>query len=111
LQASAEGGGCAVAAVTVDGGAANADQAGLNEVATAAFTGWADELTGNLTAAGLGSPEAADLATLMIATLEGAHILCRAAGTIAPFDRAAAALLRTATNWDHRNSAASCGRS
>jgi hypothetical protein len=29
----------------------------------------------------------------MIVTLEGAHILCRAAGSISPFDRAAAALL------------------
>jgi hypothetical protein len=29
----------------------------------------------------------------MITTLEGAHNLCRAAGSIDPFDRAAAALL------------------
>ena len=36
---------------------------------------------------------AADLATLMIVTLEGAYILCRAAGSIAPFDSAAGALL------------------
>jgi len=37
--------------------------------------------------------QAVDLATLMIVALEGAHIPCRAAGGIDPFDRAAAALL------------------
>jgi len=46
----------------------------------------------------MSSSQAADLATLMIVTLEGAHILCRAAGSIAPFDRAAAALLSTLPN-------------
>ena len=59
------------------------------------FTGWVGELTGKLTHAGMSPSQAADLATLMIFTLEGAHILCRAAGGIAPFDRAAAALLST----------------
>ena len=93
MQASAEGGGCAVAAVTVDGGTAIADQAGLRDVATDGFTGWADEVAAKLTQAGISSSQAADLATLMIATLEGAHVLCRAAGTISPFDRAATALL------------------
>ncbi|MEU3785757.1 TetR/AcrR family transcriptional regulator [Streptomyces sp900129855] len=93
VQASAGGGGCAIAAVTVDGGAAIADQGSLRTVAAEAFTGWGDELAGKLTHAGMGASQAADLATLMIVTLEGAHILCRAAGSIAPFDRAAAALL------------------
>jgi TetR/AcrR family transcriptional repressor of lmrAB and yxaGH operons len=97
VQASADGGGCAVAAVTVDGGAAITDQAGLREVATTAFTGWTEELAGKLTAAGMSPPQATDLATLMITTLEGAHVLCRAAGSIDPFDRAAAAVLRTVT--------------
>jgi AcrR family transcriptional regulator len=93
VQASAGGGGCAIAAVTVDGGAAIADQDSLRNVAAEAFTGWAGELTGKLTRAGMSSSQAADLATLMIVALEGAHILCRAAGSTAPFDRAAAALL------------------
>jgi AcrR family transcriptional regulator len=93
VQASAGGGGCAVAAVTIDGGAAIADQSGLRTVAAEGFAGWVGELTGKLTHAGMSSSQAADLATLMIVTLEGAHILCRAAGSIAPFDRAAAALL------------------
>jgi TetR/AcrR family transcriptional regulator, lmrAB and yxaGH operons repressor len=93
VQASAGGGGCAVAAVTVDGGAAIADQDSLRNVAAEAFTGWVGELTEKLAHAGMSSSQAADLATLMIVALEGAHILCRAAGSIAPFDRAAAALL------------------
>ncbi|WP_412538176.1 TetR/AcrR family transcriptional regulator [Longispora sp. K20-0274] len=95
VLASAGGGGCAVAAVTVDGGAPIADQSGLLTVAAEAFTGWVGELTGKLTHAGMSPSEAADLATLMVVTLEGAHILCRAAGSVAPFDRAAAALLGT----------------
>ncbi|MFE6868165.1 TetR/AcrR family transcriptional regulator [Kitasatospora sp. NPDC057692] len=93
VQASAEGGGCAIAAVTVDGGAAIADQGGLCAVAAEAFAGWEGELAGKLAEAGMGSAQAAGLATLMIATLEGAHVLCRAAGSVAPFDRAAEALL------------------
>jgi len=41
----------------------------------------------------LPAEEAADLATLLITLLEGAHVLCRAAGTLEPFEQAA----RTAT--------------
>ncbi|MFI6151577.1 TetR/AcrR family transcriptional regulator [Kitasatospora sp. NPDC051170] len=93
VEASAGGGGCAIAAVTVDGGAAITDQVGLRAVAAEAFTGWEGELAGKLTDAGMDPSRAADLATLMITTLEGAHILCRAASSVEPFDRAAAALL------------------
>ncbi|MEV6978387.1 TetR/AcrR family transcriptional regulator [Kitasatospora sp. NPDC093806] len=93
VEASAGGGGCAVAAVTVDGGAAITDQGGLLAVAAEGFAGWVDELTGKLARAGMSPSRAAELATLMVVTLEGAHVLCRAAGSIAPFDRAAAALL------------------
>ncbi|MQY31444.1 hypothetical protein NRB56_70530 [Nocardia sp. RB56] len=40
------------------------------------------------------SPEAeADLARLLIALLEGAQVLCRAAGDREPFERAARAVL------------------
>jgi AcrR family transcriptional regulator len=93
-QAYAEGGGCAVAAITVDSGATAADRSDLRDVAAAAFAGWTGELTEKLTHAGMGSSQAAELATLLITTLEGTHVLCRATGDIAPFDRAAAALLR-----------------
>jgi AcrR family transcriptional regulator len=97
VQASAGGGGCAIAAVTVDGGAAIADQDGLRDLAAGAFAAWTGELAEKLERAGLGSSQATDLAALMIVTLEGAHILCRAAGSVEPFDRAAAALLLAMT--------------
>jgi TetR/AcrR family transcriptional repressor of lmrAB and yxaGH operons len=93
VEASAGGGGCAIAAVTVDGSARTQDRIGLRDTAGVAFTGWTSELAAKLTRAGMTTPRAADLATLMIVTLEGAHILCRAAGSIAPFDSAATALL------------------
>jgi hypothetical protein len=83
VQASARGGGCAIAAVTVTG-AVGKDQASLRDTAGAAFTGWIDELAAKLIQAGMGSPRATELASLMIVTLEGAHVLCRAAGSIAP---------------------------
>jgi TetR/AcrR family transcriptional repressor of lmrAB and yxaGH operons len=84
VQAAAEGCGCAVAAVTV-----GTDQAELRQVAEAAFSSWVDQLTERLTSAGLGSEQAADLATALIVLLEGAQVLCRAAGHLEPFDRAA----------------------
>ncbi|MFC5034273.1 MULTISPECIES: LmrA/YxaF family transcription factor [Streptomyces] len=90
--------GCAVAAVTIDGGAAIADRSSLRTVAAEGFTGWTGELAGKLTQAGMSPSPAADLATLLIVTLEGAHILCRAAGSTTPFDRAAAALLSALPN-------------
>lgn len=92
-EASARGGGCAIAAVTVDSSPAAGDRTGLRAIADVAFTGWISEIVAKLTEAGMTTPCATELASLMIATLEGAHILCRAAASIAPFDGAAAALL------------------
>ena len=88
VEASASGGGCAVAAITVPAGTDDGDGT-LRQVAASAFASWTTELAGLLAAAGLPPDEAADLATLLITLLEGAHIMCRAAGTIEPFDQAA----------------------
>ena len=88
VEESAAGGGCAVAAITVPAGAESGDDT-LRQVAAIAFASWAGQLAQLLTAAGLAPAEAADLATLLITLLEGAHIMCRAAGTIEPFDQAA----------------------
>jgi AcrR family transcriptional regulator len=88
VAASACGGGCAVAAVTVAAGA-DAGDADLRQVAATAFASWADQLAERLGAAGLAAGEAADLATTLIALLQGAHVLCRAAGHLQPFDQAA----------------------
>lgn len=85
VRTSTEGGGCAVAAITV------ADSSELRQVADTAFTSWIDQLTERLTAAGLPRRDATDLATTLVTLLEGAHVLCRAAGDLTPFDRAARA--------------------
>jgi len=88
VAASACGGGCAVAAITVTAGVHDGSEA-LRQVAAAAFAAWVDQLAERLTAAGLPPGEAADLAATLIALLQGAHVLCRAAGTLEPFDQAA----------------------
>ena len=88
VEESAAGGGCAVAAITVPAGAESGDDS-LRQVAASAFASWEEQLAQRLAAAGLAPAEAADLATLLITLLEGAHIMCRAAGTIEPFDQAA----------------------
>ena len=88
---SSAGCSCAVAAVAMADGAA-ADPT-LREVSAAALGSWVDTLAGRLTVAGLPGADAGDLATTLITLLEGAHVLCRAAGSIAPFDRAARAAL------------------
>jgi TetR/AcrR family transcriptional regulator, lmrAB and yxaGH operons repressor len=89
VEASAAGGGCAVAAITVG---ADADNDGLRQVAADALASWADQLAELLTSSGLASGEAADLAAMLIALLQGAHVMCRAAGTLQPFDQAARAV-------------------
>ena len=90
VRASAEGGGCAVAAVTVDTGLeAGAKDPGLRRIADSAFSGWTGQLAERLTAAGLEPEPARDLAATLVILLEGAHVLCRASGDLEPFDRAA----------------------
>lgn len=102
VAASAEGAGCAVAAVTV-----GPDADGLRELANTAFTSWVDELAGRLRVAGLAAGAATDLATSLVVLLEGAHVLCRAAGSVEPFERVARTVLaglrdRTGETADHR---------
>jgi TetR/AcrR family transcriptional regulator, lmrAB and yxaGH operons repressor len=97
VRASATGGGCAVAAVTVDT-SLSADDPGLRQVAATAFSSWSDQLAERLAAAGVDPAEAADFATMLITLLEGAHVLSRAAGDLEPFEqatRAAHTLIRS----------------
>jgi TetR/AcrR family transcriptional regulator, lmrAB and yxaGH operons repressor len=94
VQASANGGGCAVAAVTVDTdlepSKSNArGDPDLHQIADTAFSAWTDQLAERLTASGLEPGRAQDVATTLITLLEGAHVLCRAARDLAPFDRVA----------------------
>jgi len=100
VRASAEGGGCAVAAVTVDTGLESATAStaepdlNLRHVADAAFSGWSDQLAERLTVSGLEPVRARDLATTLIVLLEGAHVLCRASRDLAPFDSVARTAVR-----------------
>jgi AcrR family transcriptional regulator len=88
VQASAAGGGCAVAAVTVGSGLESGERE-LRQIADSVFSGWAQQLAERLSASGLESGRAQDLATTLIILLEGAHVLCRASGDVEPFERAA----------------------
>ena len=90
VEESTRGSGCAVAAVTVD-----PDRGGdaLRRIAADAFASWIAQLTDTLTTAGMTPDGAADLACLLINLLEGAHVLCRAAGSLEPFDRAGRAAM------------------
>jgi AcrR family transcriptional regulator len=88
---SSTGRGCAVAAVAMSHQGPS-DQA-LRQASVAAFDSWVDVLADRLAATGLPPDDADDLATTLITLLEGAQVLCRAAGSIEPYDR----MCRTAT--------------
>ena len=86
VERSAGGVSCAVAAVVVEAAQVDAD---LTAVAHGALQSWVDALGQQLRRTGLGAADALALGTLLVTFLEGAHLLCRAAGSIAPFDRGA----------------------
>lgn len=83
VQASTEGGGCVVAAATVD-----ADET-LRRIAADTFDSWVEQLAERFITTGLTEREATDLSTTLITLLEGAHVLCRAEGGLEPFDQVA----------------------
>lgn len=89
LAASMTGGGCAIAAITVGAGGRDFGEVDLRRIAADIFASWSQALTGLLESAGLPRAEAADLATTLITLLEGAHIMCRAAGNLVPFEQVA----------------------
>jgi len=91
LADSASGYGCAVAAVAVD---TDEEDEGNRAAAHTIFHGWASRLSHALVAAGQDHAQAEDLSTYLIGLLEGAHVLCRAAGTTDPFERIARSALR-----------------
>ncbi|WP_308165151.1 TetR/AcrR family transcriptional regulator [Nocardia noduli] len=89
VEASTAGGGCAVAALTV----APEDER-LRQIAAGAFDSWTAALAERLLAAGVPELRAAeDLAAMLIGLLEGAHITCRAAGAMGPFEQASRAAI------------------
>jgi TetR/AcrR family transcriptional regulator, lmrAB and yxaGH operons repressor len=86
---SAQGAGCAVAAACTESDTGSP----LQLASRAALSSWRKLLAARLTGAGAEETGAWHLASLLVSTLEGAHVLCRAEGSIEPFDAAAAALL------------------
>jgi len=79
--------GCGVLAVVVD---SRPDVPEAVEGARIIFGRWHEGITDLLVASGYAAPRAARLATLMVAAIEGAIVLCRARGDVAPLDDVAA---------------------
>ncbi|MCU0685918.1 MAG: TetR/AcrR family transcriptional regulator [Polyangiaceae bacterium] len=84
--------GCAIAAVANERLAVPA----LAERAAAVFASWEAALVGQLVGLGVAPPEARAFATLVLASLEGALVLCRANGNVAALDRVETSLVAAA---------------
>ena len=84
VEQSAGGVGCAVAAVTIESAQLDPD---LTKVANTALTSWVTVVEARLRKAGAGDAAAAALSVLLVGFLEGSYVLCRAAGSVEPFDR------------------------
>ncbi|GAA5166117.1 TetR/AcrR family transcriptional regulator [Pseudonocardia eucalypti] len=81
--------GCTVAAITL---AEGADGPALRSAAREIFGRWQRSFRECLLRAGVPEQRAVEMATLLIAGLEGALVLCRAEGGTEPLDRVAAAM-------------------
>ena len=78
--------GCAVAGVAIDAGE---DEAELLALTRSTFRAWTDLLATQLAAAGLPAGRASSVSTITLASMEGALILCRAEGDVAPLEAVA----------------------
>jgi AcrR family transcriptional regulator len=83
--------GCVVAGVAVD---TSPDETALMDVVREAFRSWTALVAGQLTSSGIPGPRAASIALATLAAMEGALILCRAEGDVAPLEAVAGELLR-----------------
>jgi AcrR family transcriptional regulator len=93
--------GCPVVAVAAEADAGSSAIA----AAAAAFGRWQDVIAHALLGAGVGRTDARRLATLVVASIEGAILLCRARRDIRPLrdvHRALEATLRAAMSWHGR---------
>jgi TetR/AcrR family transcriptional regulator, lmrAB and yxaGH operons repressor len=88
LVLSDGGPGCAAGAVVQDAGGGP----GLAAAADGTFRAWVAAITAEFVGTGMPEPAAESFATLMIAALEGVHLLCRAAGGPEPFEAVARSL-------------------
>jgi len=78
--------GCPIAAVTVE---SHEEAPQLAEAAAAAFARWKEALATGLVAGGCSPGRAAGVSTLIVAAVEGATILCRAAHDTSALDQVA----------------------
>ena len=76
--------GCPVAAVAIE--APDPGEEGLLGPAGRAFSDWEERLVAQYAAAGVGAARAQELATTVLAAVEGALILCRARRDVTPLD-------------------------
>jgi TetR/AcrR family transcriptional regulator, lmrAB and yxaGH operons repressor len=83
--------GCVVAGVAIDTDAATD---ALIDVVRETFRSWIALLTQQLEATGVAAERAMPIAQAVLAGMEGALILCRAEGGVAPLDAVAAELVR-----------------
>jgi AcrR family transcriptional regulator len=93
--------GCPIVAVAAEADAGTAATA----AAAAAFARWQDLIAHALLSAGVGRTDARRLATLVVAGIEGAILMCRVRHDIRPLrdvHRALEATLRTAISWHDR---------
>jgi TetR/AcrR family transcriptional repressor of lmrAB and yxaGH operons len=90
LERSGCAAGCAIAAVTTDAG----DDEALSTATREVFAEWTAVLADVLAAGGVPRRRSVPLATLLVAGVEGALVLARAARDIASFDTVAAELQR-----------------
>jgi AcrR family transcriptional regulator len=97
VEESTAGSECAIAAAAMST-SDQRDHVSLQHSAAAAITSWIGVLRERLHAGGIDEDEAADLASLLVTTLEGAHVLARAQGCIDPFDAATRALRALVAN-------------
>jgi TetR/AcrR family transcriptional repressor of lmrAB and yxaGH operons len=84
--------GCVVAGVAID---TVGDARGLIDVVRATFRSWIELLSEQLAATGLPAARASAIAVATVAGMEGALILCRAEGNVAPLETVAAELMRS----------------
>lgn len=82
--------GCPLVAITVE----TEVPPRLTSAVASAFAGWQELLAARLRRGGIGRARAATLASLTLAAIEGAVLLCRAQRDTAPLDAVAAELAR-----------------
>ena len=90
LEASDYRAGCPIVALTVG----NRDLAEADDLVRETFAIWHQHLTGLLAANGRSPADAEAEATLMVAAIEGAVVLCKAQRSALPLEQVAAVLSR-----------------